>query len=106
MYFQYPGTNKDLNILTGHTRQVCAVKWIKIGQGIPEKELISTSSDNTARVWSVADNSYKELTGHSDGVNKVDCLYKDTEKGYLIVATGSIDSTIKIWERKQFGGMQ
>lgn len=101
--FQFPGTNKNLKILTGHTDKVTAVKWVKIQEGVAEKEIVSVSIDKTARVWHVNDSSYVILTGHEDGVNKVDCLYKNADSGALLVATGSVDSTIRLWNRERFG---
>lgn len=90
----------------GHIEKVCVAKWIKKSTGI-ENELISTSNDATAIVWSYENDKYVKnvLKGHSDGINRADCIYTDAEKGSLIVVTAAIDSKIKIWKRGKYRGI-
>lgn len=101
LFLQYPGTNKDLKMLTGHSDKVCVAKWIKTRDGKCDNEIISASKDCTAIVWTLEKDSYKAtvLKGHTDGVNQADSVYIDREKGSLLIVTGSIDSTLKVWLR-------
>lgn len=45
------------------------------------------------------------LSGHSSNVNIVDGVYKDAEKGSVVVVTISVDSTAIIWFRSDFKGI-
>lgn len=73
-----------------------------------ETELVSGSTDCTAIVWSF--DTSKEtylpvvLAGHSSNVNIVDGVYKNAEKGSVVVVTISVDSTAVIWFRSDFKG--
>lgn len=83
-----------------------SVRWIR---GVDyESELVSGSTDGTAIVWSLDSNSgcYKPCTlaGHESNVNVVDGLYKDHEKRSVVVATISVDSTLRIWFRPERTG--
>lgn len=76
------------------------MRWIK-GKG-PETELVSGSSDGLAIVWSLQNEKYVPhvLKGHENDVTYVDGLYKND---VTVVITASMDSTIKIWFRKDSG---
>lgn len=85
------------------------MRWITGSGCNSETELVSGSTDNTAIVWSLdkEKESYVHavLAGHSSNVNVVDGVYKNAEKGSLVVVTVSVDSTVIIWCRPAFKGM-
>lgn len=91
--------NRDsLTVLSHHTSQVNSVKWLHKSNSTCT-ELISCSADKTAAIWTLTNGQWtvtSTLIGHSDGVT---CIHGVYDKDKLIVFTGSVDSTIKIWER-------
>ncbi|KAK4875944.1 hypothetical protein RN001_012366 [Aquatica leii] len=93
---------KIINTLCSHTKRVNSVKWISGCRY--ETELVSGSTDGNAIVWTLKDKHYVPcvLQGHEENVNIVDGLYKNVEKGFVVVATASLDSSIKIWTRTTF----
>ncbi|KAK5645145.1 hypothetical protein RI129_006445 [Pyrocoelia pectoralis] len=95
---------KIIQTLCGHTQRVNSVKWITGPQF--ENEIVSGSSDGTAIVWSLKDNDYVSfvLRGHDSNINIVDGLYKDDERKVTVVATASLDSTVKVWTRQNANG--
>lgn len=93
------GTN-PIKVLSHHKSKVNSVKWLRKPDGSCT-ELLSCSADKTAAIWRNVDGIWKVtsvLTGHTDGVGCVNGLY--TKDDDLLVFTGSIDSTIRVWERK------
>uniref|UniRef100_A0A1Y1LNG0 Elongator complex protein 2 n=2 Tax=Photinus pyralis TaxID=7054 RepID=A0A1Y1LNG0_PHOPY len=95
---------KILNTLCGHTQRVNSVKWIAGPRC--ETELVSGSSDGNAIVWSLKGDDYVSfvLRGHESNVNIVDCLYRDSECKAAVIATASLDSTVKVWTRSNVDG--
>ncbi|KAF9822433.1 hypothetical protein SFRURICE_017708 [Spodoptera frugiperda] len=88
-----------LKVLSHHKSQVNTVKWLRKPDGSCT-ELISGSADKTAAIWSLVDGVWKvtnSLAGHTDGVTCIHGIYNGDE---LLVYTGSIDSTVRVWERK------
>ncbi|CAH0604453.1 unnamed protein product [Chrysodeixis includens] len=88
-----------LTVLSHHKSQVNTVKWLRKPDGSCS-ELISGSADKTAAIWSTVDGEWKmtnSLAGHTDGVTCIHGVYNGND---LLVYTGSIDSTIRVWERK------
>ncbi|KAL0841700.1 hypothetical protein ABMA28_013972 [Loxostege sticticalis] len=88
-----------LTVLSHHTSQVNSVKWLNKQDGSCT-ELLSCSADKTAAVWTYENKQWKvssKLTGHTDGVTCVFGVY--TKENDLVIYTGSIDSTVKVWER-------
>lgn len=86
-------------MLSHHTSQVNSVKWLNKQDGSCT-ELLSCSADKTAAVWTYENKQWKvssKLTGHTDGVTCVFGVY--TKENDLVIYTGSIDSTVKVWER-------
>lgn len=87
-----------LTVLSHHGSLVNSVKWLRKEDGTCT-EFISGSADKTAAIWTFQNghwNVTSPLTGHADGVTCVHGVYNgDT----LTVYTGSIDTTIKVWER-------
>ncbi|MFM7364745.1 MAG: protein kinase domain-containing protein [Cuspidothrix sp.] len=85
-------TGLELNTLTGHQLQVNAVTFSANGQ-----LLASASCDRTARVWQLKAGKYHlftTLTGHAWAVLTV--AFSPTNHNLL--ATGSSDNTIKLWD--------
>lgn len=82
-----------------HKSKVNSVKWIcKQNGGCTE--FVSCSADKTAAIWSLVDGVWKvtsSLIGHTDGVTCIHSIYTNGED--LVVYTGSVDSTVKVWER-------
>ncbi|KAF5303387.1 hypothetical protein FQA39_LY09978 [Lamprigera yunnana] len=95
----YGSGGKIIETLYGHTERVNSVKWIT--GATYEEELVSGSSDGNAIVWTLRDSSYSPyiLKGHEGNVNIVDGLYKDVNKQFIVIATASLDSSVKIWIR-------
>ncbi|XP_064647875.1 elongator complex protein 2-like isoform X2 [Lineus longissimus] len=99
--------------LVGHKDRVNCVRWIPNEDG-NVTELVSCSVDKTALVWTEKDGKISitaRLTGHSSSINVVEGFYvpqRDRgvtgENARTIVATVSVDSTVKIWQR-QVGGV-
>ncbi|XP_047021000.1 elongator complex protein 2 [Helicoverpa zea] len=88
-----------LTVLSHHRSQVNTVKWLCKPDGTCT-ELISGSADKTAAIWSLVDGMWKvtnSLSGHTDGVT---CIHGVYNEDTLLVYTGSIDSTVRVWERK------
>lgn len=99
-FFQNVKGGNPIKVLCHHKSKVNSVKWLYKSDGTCT-ELVSCSADKTAAIWTLVDNVWKvtsTLSGHTDGVTCVHGLY--TEKNDLLVFTGSIDSTIRVWERK------
>ncbi|XP_037295627.1 probable elongator complex protein 2 [Manduca sexta] len=88
--------SKDpLTVLSHHKSQVNSVKWLHNSC----TELVSCSADKTAAIWTL-DDGWKvtsTLTGHGDGVTCVHGIFDGED---LIVFTASIDSSVRVWERK------
>jgi serine/threonine protein kinase len=85
-------TGLALNTLTGHKLQVNAVAFSPQGQ-----LLASASYDRTVRVWKLEDGKFHLLTtlfGHTWAVLTV--AFSPTHPNLL--ATGSGDNTIKLWD--------
>ncbi|XP_053687063.1 elongator complex protein 2 [Sabethes cyaneus] len=98
------GSSKIIRTLYGHKARVTTVKKIRsasasAGHGCID--LISGSDDCSCILWSTRDatNSAVQhvLKGHSKGVTQVDAFYHND---CLIVATGSADSSIKLWRQE------
>ncbi|CAG9585868.1 unnamed protein product [Danaus chrysippus] len=88
-----------LTVLSHHQSKVNSVKWLYKSDGSCT-EFLSCSADKTAAVWSLVDGVWSatsSLVGHSDGVT---CVYGVYVTENLIVYTASIDSTVRVWERK------
>uniref|UniRef100_A0A182PIP1 Elongator complex protein 2 n=1 Tax=Anopheles epiroticus TaxID=199890 RepID=A0A182PIP1_9DIPT len=96
---KYHGSVKIVRTLIGHKARVNTVRVVHNGSechgGI---HLVSGSDDGTCILWNTNQTGSAVrfiLKGHSRGVTAVETLVDS--KGSLIVATGSIDSSIKLW---------
>ncbi|XP_070565909.1 elongator complex protein 2-like [Ptychodera flava] len=105
------GSGAILSMLNGHKDKVNCVKWIQcpVLENGDETELVSGSTDNTVIVWRGKEVEYKPvaaLTGHSSAVTALDAIYLPNDEDKLseipacLLATTSVDSTVKIWRRK------
>ena len=85
-------TGLELHTLTGHKLQVNAVAFS------PQRELLASAShDKTVRIWQLHNGKYNLLTtllGHTWAVLTV--AFSPTNQNLL--ATGSGDNTIKLWD--------
>lgn len=83
-----------------------SVRWLSGPENKFETEILSSSVDGTAIVWSLKDNIYHPvvLTGHESNVNVIDGLYRKKNNDEAVVVTASMDSTIKLWRREKYGG--
>ncbi|XP_050345010.1 elongator complex protein 2 [Nymphalis io] len=89
-----------LKVLSHHRSRVNSVKWLQKSDSC--MELLSCSADKTAAIWTLHNGTWKvtsQLTGHDNGVTCINGVYLNGEDD-LMVYTGSIDSTVRIWERK------
>ncbi|XP_046965121.1 elongator complex protein 2 isoform X2 [Vanessa cardui] len=88
-----------LQVLSHHRSKVNSVKWLQKSESCTE--LLSCSADKTAAIWTLNNGSWKvtsQLTGHDDGITCINGVYLEGDD--LMVYTGSIDSTVRVWERK------
>lgn len=79
-----------------------SVKWLRKPDG-SSTELVSCSADKTAAIWTLKDGAWTvtaTLEGHKDGVMCIHGMYHGDK---LLVFSGSIDSTVKVWERSEDG---
>ena len=99
LFFQNIKNSDPLTVLSHHKSKINSVKWLHR----PDDsciELLSCSADKTAAIWTLDNdiwNVTSVLSGHGDGVTCISGLYIEDD---LVVYTGSIDTTMKIWERK------
>ncbi|KAJ3096939.1 Elongator subunit elp2 [Phlyctochytrium planicorne] len=107
---QDPGRKGISQTLRGHTSRVNAVKFLRRGRGLEQKEVgfVSASSDGSVRIWRKGSEGWfssAQLTGHTDSVNVLGVsrgldipLQKD------IIASASADGSVRIWESQYNGG--
>ncbi|XP_055530901.1 elongator complex protein 2 [Wyeomyia smithii] len=94
----YEDFAKIIRTLYGHKARVNTVK--KLHAVSESVDLISGSDDCSCILWNTRDTVESPvcavLKGHTKGVTQVDAFSHENE---LIVATGSADSSIKLWHR-------
>ncbi|XP_069675648.1 elongator complex protein 2 [Periplaneta americana] len=107
---KYADAGKVVCVLCQHKGRVNCVRWIKHNDGSPETELVSVSSDCTAVVWTRTEScnflATSILKGHKNIVTVADGIYLPrghvgSGKQAVLVATASVDSTVKIWIRRE-----
>jgi WD40 repeat protein len=93
---------------------VNSVRWIRRKGGLPENEFVSASSDCTAVVWTRTSgydfSATAILKGHQSTVTVADGIYVPSRnlgssKQAAIIATASVDSSVKVWIRHEDEGI-
>lgn len=77
-----------IGTLEGHQSGILNADFDKSGN-----KVISSSMDNTAKIWDLTSSSVITLSGHKDWVRKT--ILSDE---YQLIFTGSHDKTAKIWD--------
>ncbi|XP_078613417.1 elongator complex protein 2-like [Branchiostoma floridae x Branchiostoma japonicum] len=96
-----------LETLSQHTAKVTCVRWIPKGNGEPSDEFVVGSADKTASLWRRQDSKFEVvsvLRGHSAAVTIAEAMYVPTsnkDEFWTLLGTSSVDSTVRIWERRQ-----
>lgn len=101
-YLQKIKGKDPLTVLSHHSARVNSVKWLHKQDG-SSTELISCSADKTVVIWTLIDRTWTvtaTLEGHKNGVM---CIHGTYYGDKLLVFSGSIDSTVKVWERNKDG---
>jgi len=83
------------NTFTGHTKPVsCVMKY-------NDKQVICGSNDGYVRIWSVNGQNAQQpdsmWCNHSDGVYTLVPVLQDAAAGISLIASGSWDQTVRIW---------
>ncbi|KAI8489685.1 Elongator subunit elp2 [Branchiostoma belcheri] len=96
-----------LQTLSQHTAKVTCVRWIPKRNGEPSDEFVVGSADKTASLWRRQDSKFEVvsvLRGHSAAVTIAEAMYLPTYNKDMfstLLVTSSVDSTVRIWERRQ-----
>jgi len=84
-----PGTTGGPIVLSGHQDVVTSVNWSPDGS-----QLVSTSRDGTARVWSAANRQASATyTGHQGAV-----LTAAWRPDGFLLASGGVDQSVQVWD--------
>lgn len=87
------GECENIGVMTGHTGAIMDLKFSTEGAHI-----FTCSTDQTLAVWDLEKGQrIKKMKGHSTFVNSCDPV----RRGQLLVASGSDDCTIKVWDPRK-----
>ncbi|XP_071811428.1 elongator complex protein 2-like [Apostichopus japonicus] len=102
------------NLLKGHKGKVHCVKWLqqnlKPAKAEDGLEIISGAADNEIIIWRIQNGIHQaqsHLQGHNGVVTAVDGVYIPSvdgsfpERPHTLLASASVDSTVKIWQRNE-----
>lgn len=89
----YGGPCSNFGLLKGHKNAILQIQWT-----YDNMHLLSASADKTVALWDAEVGSrVKKFTGHRNVVNSVSTV----RKGQLLVASGSNDGTVHVWDVRQ-----
>lgn len=97
--FQKKQDGNPLTVLCHHKSKVNSVKWLRKPDGT-STEFVSCSADKNVAIWTLLNGSWQVtsvLKGHENGVTCIHGIYTNGDN--LAIYSGSIDSTVKVWER-------
>ncbi|KAK6619878.1 hypothetical protein RUM44_006278 [Polyplax serrata] len=98
---------KITHTLHGHQDRVNSVRWFRNNFYTPENKVVSSSADGTAIVWLWCEKTETfvqdvVLKGHTNVLSVADGFSRTSNKPifneHSLVATSSIDSTVRIWK--------
>ncbi|XP_063239821.1 elongator complex protein 2 [Bacillus rossius redtenbacheri] len=99
---KFAGGCKLVQMPCGHEGAVNAVRWARLQDGSPGRELVSASADGTAVIWTEGDAGRfapsAVLRGHRQSVLLADAVYRPGD-AQLVVVTASVDGCLKVWRR-------
>ncbi|KAG0000833.1 Elongator subunit elp2 [Entomortierella chlamydospora] len=114
LYFPMDSQRRGVRAtLQGHSARVNCVTFLNRGHELDQKNvaIVSGSADKTARIWKKTNGNDDEtswicsavLEGHTGSVVTIGVVRARSihDNGKDLLATGSGDGTIKIWERKE-----
>ncbi|XP_050596608.1 elongator complex protein 2 [Bombus affinis] len=99
---------KITHTLHRHKDRINTVRWLKRRDAKPESELLSSSVDGTAIIWSKRNESFKcnSIIGVDDTLIFCNSLYisdhdslNEETSAKLIICTGSVKGDLRIWLR-------
>ena len=92
-------TSRSSRVLRGHTSWVMCLLLIP-PMDDDEERLLSGSADQTLRVWNVRTNECERvLVGHTSWITCITLV----DKQQMLIASGSSDSCIKLWDLRRRG---